>query len=66
MMMVLMYLAEAYILYRKTQRLLFANKEIGLEVNTEETNYMIMCRDQHTGEYHNISVSKNPRKVSAL
>ena len=47
MVMVLMYWAEADILYRKTQRLGFANKKIGLEVNVEETKYMVMPRDQN-------------------
>jgi hypothetical protein len=42
-----MYWAEADILYRKTQRLGFANKKIGLEVNVEETKYMVMPRDQN-------------------
>ena len=57
--MVLIYSAGAYILYRKTQRLIVANKEIGLEVNTEETNYMVMCRDQPTGQNYNINISNN-------
>jgi hypothetical protein len=61
MMMVLIYSAEAYILHRKTQKLVVANKDIGLEVNTEETNYMVMCQDQHAGQNHSINVgNKSP------
>jgi hypothetical protein len=33
-----------------TEALLIASKEIGLEVNTEKTKYMIMSRDQNVGQ----------------
>jgi hypothetical protein len=31
-----------------------ASKEIGLEVNTEKITYMVMSRNQNTGQNHNI------------
>jgi len=31
-----------------------ASKEIGLEVNTDKTKYMVMSRDQNAGRIHNI------------
>ena len=34
---------------KNAESLVFASKEIGLEVNAEKTNYMVMSRDQNTG-----------------
>jgi hypothetical protein len=34
----------------------FASKEIGLEVNAEKTEYMVMSRDQNAGRNINIQV----------
>jgi hypothetical protein len=34
----------------KTEALLIASKEIGLEVNAEKTKYMVMSRDQNAGQ----------------
>ena len=33
-----------------TEALVIASKEIGLEVNTEKTKYMVMSRDQNAGK----------------
>jgi hypothetical protein len=35
---------------KNIEALLIASKEIGLEVNAEKTKYMIMSRDQNTGQ----------------
>jgi len=51
------------ILYRKTQKLVVVNKEIVLEVNVKETNYVVMCREQHAAQYHNINVGNTSSKV---
>jgi hypothetical protein len=32
---------------KNTQTLIYASKEIGLEVNTEKTKYMSLCRNQN-------------------
>jgi hypothetical protein len=36
--------------------------ETGLEVNAEETKYMVMSRDQNAGQNHNIKTDINPLK----
>ena len=41
---------------KNTDTLLSASKEIGLEVNAEETKYMVMSRDQSTGQNGNIQI----------
>ena len=33
-----------------------AIKEIGLEVNTDKTNYMVMSRNQDAGQSHSIKI----------
>jgi hypothetical protein len=35
---------------KNTEALLIASKEIGLELNAEETKYMVMSRDQNAGQ----------------
>ena len=35
---------------KNTEALIIASKEIGLEVNAEKTNYMVMSRDQNAGQ----------------
>jgi hypothetical protein len=37
-----------------TDVLVFANKENGLEVNTDKTEHMVMSRDQNAGRSQNI------------
>jgi hypothetical protein len=39
---------------KKTQTLLDASKEVGLEVNPEKPKYMLMSRSQKTGQKHSI------------
>jgi hypothetical protein len=36
--------------------LLVASKDIGLEVNSDKTKYMVMSRDQNAGWSHNIKI----------
>jgi len=54
-MMMLIYCAEACIL-KKTDALVAASKETGLEVNADKTKYMVMSRDQNAGRSHNIKI----------
>jgi hypothetical protein len=41
---------------RKTEALVVASKEIGLEVNAKKTKYMVMSGDQNAGQNHNINI----------
>jgi hypothetical protein len=41
---------------KNTEALLIASKEIGLEVNAEKTKYVVMPRDQNTGQNGNIQI----------
>ena len=38
----------------KTEALVVASKEIGLDVNADKTKYMVMSRDQNAGQNHSI------------
>jgi hypothetical protein len=39
---------------KNTQTLTYASKEVGLEVNTEKTKYMLLSRHQNAGQNHDI------------
>jgi hypothetical protein len=41
---------------KNTETLLFASKEVGLEVNPEKTKYMLMLRSQNIGQKHSIKI----------
>ena len=50
MLMMLIYWVEADILLRKkTDAVVVASKETGLEANADKIKYMIMSRDQNAG-----------------
>ena len=60
MLKMLLYWEEAYIVLRETQQLYqFASKENGTEVNNDETEYMVMSRDQNAEINHNIVIDNN-------
>jgi hypothetical protein len=40
---------------KNTEALLIASKEVSLEINAENTKYMVMSRDQNTGQIGNKS-----------
>jgi hypothetical protein len=42
---------------KNTEALLDASKEVGLEVNPEKTNYMLMSRSQKIGQKHSIKMA---------
>ena len=42
--------------------MIIASKEIGLEVNTEKTKYMVMTRDKNAGRSHNIKTENTSFK----
>ena len=50
----LIYWEEAYIPKGKCRSFGWASKEIGLEVNADKTNYMIMYRDRNARRSHSI------------
>jgi hypothetical protein len=43
-------------IWKNTEALVVASKEIGLEVNAEKTKYMVMSRDQNAGQNGNIQI----------
>jgi len=42
------------IIKKKTEALLEASREVGLNVYIEKTKYVVMSRHQNAGEYHNL------------
>ena len=40
----------------KTEALVVATKEIGLEVNADKTKYMVMSRDRNAGRAHSVKI----------
>jgi hypothetical protein len=42
---------------KNTEAILDASKEVGLEVNTERTKYMLMSRSQRIGQKHSIKIA---------
>jgi hypothetical protein len=48
------YLCFPYLYYKQLQTLIDGSKEIGLEVNTEKTKYMLLFRHQNAGQDHDI------------
>jgi hypothetical protein len=42
---------------KNTEALVDASKEVGLEVNTEKTKYMLMSRSQKTGQKRSIKIA---------
>jgi hypothetical protein len=45
------------IIKKNTETLIDANKEVGLEVNTEKTKYMLLSRHQNAGQNHDIKIA---------
>jgi len=41
-------------MHKNSEALVVNNKEFGLEVNADETKYMVMSRDQNAGRSHNV------------
>jgi hypothetical protein len=42
---------------KNTQTLIDASKEVGREVNTEKTKYMLLSRHQNTGQNHDMNLA---------
>jgi hypothetical protein len=41
---------------KNTEALIYASKEVGIEVNAEKTKYMLLFRHQNAGQNHNIKI----------
>ena len=41
------------------EALIVGSKEIGLELNCDKTNYMVMSRDRKAGEIHSMIIGNN-------
>jgi sorting nexin-29 len=44
---------------KNTQTLIDASKEVGLEVNVEETKYMLVSRDQNAGQNREVKIGNS-------
>jgi predicted esterase YcpF (UPF0227 family) len=42
---------------KNTETLIVASQEVGLEVNTEKTKYMLLSHHQNAGQNHNIKIA---------
>ena len=54
----------SYVLLKTIEALLVGSLEIGLEVDADKTNYMVLSRNQNAGRSHNTqTVNRSCRKV---
>jgi hypothetical protein len=44
---------------KNTKAMIVVSEEIGLEVNADNTKYMIMCRDQNAGRSHSLKIDNS-------
>jgi hypothetical protein len=42
---------------KNTETLIYASKEIGLEVSTEKTKYVLLSHHQNSGQNHNMKIA---------
>ena len=56
--MMLIYWEESYI-KKNAEALVVASKETRLEVNADNSKYMVMYRDQNAGQSHNIQIDNS-------
>jgi hypothetical protein len=50
---------SAHTIKRNTDTVLVASKEMGLEVNAEKSNYMVISRDQNARRSQNIKIDNS-------
>jgi len=48
---------SVYTIKKSTEALILASKEIGLDVNTDKTKYMVMSREQNAERSHSIKIN---------
>jgi hypothetical protein len=46
-----------------TEALILASREVGLEVNTENTKHKVMSLHQNAGQNQNLLIAKSPLKM---
>ena len=51
---------SAHTVKENVEALLFATKQIGLEVNADKTKYLVMSRDQNAGRGHSVKIDNSP------
>ena len=59
LLMMFIYWLQCTYCKEKRDALAVVSKEAGLEVNSDETNYMVMSRDKNAGRSHNIKADNN-------
>jgi hypothetical protein len=52
-------------LKKNTEALLDIRKEVGVEVNAENTEYMFMSHEQNVRQYHNIKIGNESFEIVA-
>ena len=55
----MMLTGSAHTVKENAEALLVANKETGLEVNTDKTKYMFMSRDRNAGRGHSVKIDSS-------
>jgi hypothetical protein len=48
---------------KNMETLIESSKEVGLEVNTEKTKYILLSRQQNAGQNFDIKIAKNVLKM---
>jgi len=49
-------------IHKNTKAVLEASREVGLEVNTEKTKYMVVFHHQNAGQNHNLMIANKSFK----
>jgi hypothetical protein len=44
---------------KNTKTLIYASKEVGLEINVEKTKYMLLSRHKNAGQYRDIKIANS-------
>jgi hypothetical protein len=52
------------IINKDTEAVIIASKEVGLEVNTERTKYMLISCHQNAGQNYNMTASRSFENVA--
>jgi hypothetical protein len=64
MLIALIWWEEAYITIKENaEALVVASKEIGLEENADKTKYIVISRDQHAGQSHNMKTDNRSFEI---